>query len=69
MGRAPWKHRIPAFRSHAFMPPFFHKPIMRFRYLICLAALLACWPLAGVRAEVLSLTLGITTNCPYGLAG
>jgi hypothetical protein len=31
-------------------------------------ALMTAWPAAAARAEVRSLTLGISTNCPYGLA-
>jgi hypothetical protein len=32
------------------------------------AVLMTAWPAATTRAEVRSLTLGISTNCPYGLA-
>jgi hypothetical protein len=31
-------------------------------------ALMTVWPAPATRAEVRSLTLGISTNCPYGLA-
>jgi hypothetical protein len=42
---------------------------MRSRFVIWVTAVLAALPLTGIRAEVRSLTLGITMNCPYGLAG
>lgn len=42
---------------------------MRYPATLPLALLLACWPLPRARAEVRSVTLGITLNCPYGLAG
>jgi hypothetical protein len=31
-------------------------------------ALMTVWSAPAARAEVRSLTLGISTNCPYGLA-
>ncbi len=38
-------------------------------YLIaCVTALMTALPVPEARAEVRSLTLGIDTNCPYGLA-
>ena len=42
---------------------------MKTRTLITLTAVLAAWPPGGAAAEVQSLTLGITMNCPYGLGG
>ena len=45
------------------------KLLMRYQAVVLLTLLLASWPLPGARAEVRSITLGITLNCPYGLAG
>ena len=39
------------------------------RLVPCLFGILALSPLAPVRAGVQSLSLGISVNCPYGLAG
>jgi hypothetical protein len=35
---------------------------------ILAVALMTVWPAGAARTEVRSLTLGISTNCPYGLA-
>jgi hypothetical protein len=38
------------------------------RAVVTLGIVLALLPFTRVRAEVRTLTLGITVNCPYGLA-
>ena len=40
---------------------------MKFRTVVCAAPLAALFLLAPVRAEVRSLTVGLSTTCPYGL--
>ena len=42
---------------------------MSFRRALGISAFLALLPLSNGETQVRSLTLGITMNCPYGLAG
>jgi len=39
-----------------------------YRSVVCLVAALAAGPISLAHAEVISLTVGVNPNCPYGLA-
>jgi hypothetical protein len=38
------------------------------RLAACLTAVLLAWPCSAARAQVISVTVGVTPTCPLGLA-